>query len=218
MARPAAWHGRRAALIGLAAVLAGIVAAALYFRDKSPDGDRRADAARLMNELMSGKAAVGGPFTLTDQHGNRKSLADFRGKVVLLYFGYTFCPDVCPTDMSAIGRLITMLGAAGDKLQPIFITLDPERDTPEVLDNYATAFHPRFVALRGSEDEVRRVATAYKIFFEKFTPAGSSTYVIDHMAFIFLLDREGKYVAFFPPGTTVERMAVMVRELLAPPG
>jgi cytochrome oxidase Cu insertion factor (SCO1/SenC/PrrC family) len=214
VAVPTAIRGWRA-LVVLVAVLTGIAATTLSFRDKSTGDDRRAEAARLMNDLMSGKAVVGGPFTLTDQHGNRKTLADFRGKIVLLYFGYTFCPDVCPTDLSAIARLISMLGADGDTLQPIFITLDPERDTQEVLRNYVAAFNPRFVALRGTEDEVRRIATAYKIYFEKVSTAGSSTYVIDHMAFIFLLDREGKYIAFFPPGTPSDRMAIMVRELLA---
>ena len=171
-----------------------------------------------MNDLMSGKAPVGGPFTLTDQNGNARSIADFRGKLVLLYFGYTFCPDVCPTDLLAIGRLIQALGKDGEAVQPVYVTLDPERDTQAILRNYATAFHPRFVALRGNEQETRRIATAYKVYYEKVTPPGSGTYVIDHTAFIFLLDREGRYVAFFPPGTTVERMAVMMREALAQPG
>ncbi len=168
-----------------------------------------------MNDLMSGKTQVGGPFTLTDQHGNKRSLADFRGKLVLLYFGYTFCPDVCPTDLAAMAQAIRTLDAEGNALQPIFVTLDPERDTREILRNYVAAFHPRFVALSGSEEEVRRVATAYKIYFEKVRPPGSSVYLIDHMAFVFLLDRDGRYVAFFPPGTSAERMAVMVREVLA---
>ena len=168
-----------------------------------------------MNELMSGKAQVGRPFTLIDQFGKSRSLADFRGKFVLLYFGYTFCPDVCPTDLLQIANLIRSLGKDGDNFQPVFVTLDPQRDTQEFLRNYVAAFHPRFVALRGSEAEVRRVATSYKVYFEKVKQPNSSTYFIDHTAFIFLLDREGKYVAFFPPGTSAGRMAVMVRELLS---
>jgi protein SCO1/2 len=103
------------------------------------------------------------PFTLTDQHGKARSLADFRGKIVLLYFGYTFCPDICPTDLLQIANLIKLLGADGGHLQPVFVTLDPERDTQELLRNYVAAFHPRFVALRVSVDEVRRVASAYKV-------------------------------------------------------
>ncbi len=178
------------------------------------EAPRREDAARLMNELMSGNAQVGGPFTLTDQFGKKRSLADFRGKSVLLYFGYTFCPDVCPTDLLQISNLIKSLGKDGDSVQPIFITLDPQRDTQHLLRRYVASFHPRFVALRGTEAEVRRIATAYKVFFEKVKSPHSSTYFIDHAVFIFLLDQEGKYVAFFPPGTTTERMAVMMRELL----
>lgn len=198
--------------------LIGGAAPFLYARDNSTEDARRENAARLMNDLMTGKGPIGGPFMLTDQYGQRRSLDDFRGKLVLLYFGYTFCPDVCPTDLLAMGQLVKTLGVDGDKMQLIFVTLDPERDTQELLRDYVAAFHPRFVALRGSEDEVRRVATSYKIYFEKVRPPGSSTYLIDHMAFIFLLDRSGKYVAFFPPGTSAERMAVMVREFLAHPG
>jgi cytochrome oxidase Cu insertion factor (SCO1/SenC/PrrC family) len=211
---PAALRGRWK-LVLMAAVLIAGAAAFLLFREKPPEETRRADAARLMNELMSGKAQVGGPFTLTDQYGNSRSLGDFRGKFVLLYFGYAFCPDVCPTDLAAMAQAIRTLGKEGDKLLPVFVTLDPERDTQELLRNYVAAFHPRFVALRGTEDEVRRVATAYKVYFEKVKPPGSSAYLIDHMAFVFLLDRDGKYLAFFPPGTNAERMAVMVREVLA---
>ncbi|HLQ02625.1 MAG TPA: SCO family protein [Burkholderiales bacterium] len=214
MSVPAALRGWRA-LVLLAVALIGGAAAFLHFREKPAEETRREGAARLMNELMSGKAPVGGPFTLEDQYGKRRGLADFRGKLVLLYFGYSFCPDVCPTDLAAMAQLVRTLGAEGDKLQPVFVTLDPERDTRELLRNYVAAFHPRFVALRGSEDEVRRVAAAYKVYFEKVRPPASSVYLIDHMAFVFLLDREGKYVAFFPPGTSAERMATMVREVLA---
>ena len=176
---------------------------------------RRAEAAQFMNELMSGKAAVGAPFTLTNQYGKRVSLSDFRGKVVLLYFGFTFCPDVCPTDLFVIAQTVKSLGRSGDQVQPLFVTLDPARDTRELLRGYVAAFHPRIVALTGSEDEIRGVATAYKVFFEKVTPPGSKTYFIDHSAFTFLLDRNGKYVLFFPPGTPSNRMAVTVRDELA---
>jgi protein SCO1 len=211
---PAALRGRRKYVL-MAAVLVASAAAFLLFREKPPEENRRADAARLMNELMSGKAQVGGPFALTDQFGSPRSLRDFQGKFVLLYFGYAFCPDVCPTDLAAMAQAIRALGSQGDKVLPVFVTLDPERDTQELLRSYVAAFHPRFVALRGTEDEVRRVATAYKVYFEKVTPPGSSAYLIDHMAFVFLLDREGNYLAFFPPGTSAERMAVMIREVLA---
>jgi protein SCO1/2 len=106
------------------------------------------------------------------------------------------------------------LGKSGEQVQPLFITLDPTRDSPDVLRAYAAAFHPRLIALTGTEDEIRRIATAYKVFYEKVRIERADTYLIDHSAFTFLLDRNGKYVMFFPPGTPPERMVVMVRKQL----
>jgi protein SCO1/2 len=205
----------QAATAPRAVLQALLAAAAAVF----PAGDvagqeRRADAARLMGELMSGKHPVGGPFTLTDPAGRRVSLASFRGKLVLLYFGYATCPDVCPTDLAIIGQTLRGLGAQGDEVQPVFITLDPRRDTAAVLREYAAAFHPRMVALTGSERDIRRVATDYKVFFEKVPLPGTKTYTIDHTAYTFLLDRDGRFVSLFPPGTPAERMATLLREQL----
>jgi protein SCO1/2 len=192
------------------AVLAGTAAALLLVAGSLPAEPRRADAARLMNELMSGKAEVGGPFTLVDQWGKPRALADFRGKLVLLYFGFASCPDVCPTDLAVIAEAMRLLGAQADAVQPVFVTLDPQRDTSDVLREYVAAFHPRFVALRGSEAQTREVATRYKVFYEKVPQGGG--YSVDHMAFTFVLDRNGRYVAFLPPGTRPDRLAAMVRE------
>jgi cytochrome oxidase Cu insertion factor (SCO1/SenC/PrrC family) len=200
-----------AAFLLAAAAIAG--ATAFYLGRTPPRDDGRADAARLMSDLMAGKG-VGGSFALLDSNGNTRSLADFRGSAVLLYFGFTSCPDICPTDLFAIGKAIELLGPAGADVQPVFITLDPERDAPKHIGAYASSFHPRFVALTGTESEIRKVATSYKVFFEKVTPPGSSTYTIDHTAFTFLLDREGRYAGFFPPTTTPERMAALVKEQL----
>ena len=172
---------------------------------------RRADAARLMNELMIGKA-VGGEFTLSDAHGKSVRLSDFRGKLVLLYFGFTSCPDVCPTDLLAIAQAIKSLGKDSEAIQPVFITLDPERDTREIIGAYAASFHPKFVALTGSTSQIRDVAKAYKVFFEKVPMPGSNTYTVDHSAFTFLLDKEGRDIGLFPPGTPPERIAAIVRE------
>jgi len=204
---------RAPALVTAAIVLVAAVAAYFVARNPPPP-DRRADAARLMNELMSGKATVGSDFVLADPSARRVALADFRGKLVLLYFGYATCPDVCPTDLAIIGEALRGLGAAGEGVQPLFVTLDPQRDTPAVLREYAAAFHPRFVALTGTEAEVRRVATDFKVFFEKVHLPGTSTYTIDHTAYTFLLGRDGRFVTLFPPGTPPERMLVMLREQL----
>lgn len=193
------------------AALTGILLAGFALAQPQPD---RGQATRLMNELMSGNAQVGTPFTLTNQHGRKTSLADFRGKLVLLYFGYTTCPDVCPTDLAALARAVESLGKDGAQVQPVFITLDPARDTRELLREYAKAFHPRLVALSGSEAEIQRIAAAYKVYYEKSTLPNSKIYLIEHTAFTFLLDRHGKYLLFFPPGTPPERMTAMLREQL----
>ena len=175
----------------------------------------RAGAARLMNELMSGNSPVGGPFTLRDADGRAVRLADFRGKLVLLYFGYSACADVCPTDLLEIAKLLTLLGPKATQVQPVFITLDPERDTPDFIREYASGFHPRIVALRGTEAETRQVALAYKVFYEKVRLRPGTAYTIDHTAFIYLLDRQGRYLAFMPPGTPAGRMLTMIRDNFA---
>ena len=206
---------RRGALASGALAMIGAVAlgyATAY--DLPIDTPRRADAARLMNELMSGNAAVGGPFTLNDASGRRVSLADFRGKVVVLYFGYTFCPDVCPTDLQAIAAMLDRLGAGRGDVQPIFVTLDPERDQPAQLASYVGAFSPAILALSGSPADTRAVATSYKVFYEKVRQKGSTHYAIDHSAFTFVIDTHGDYAGFFPPGTGPERMAAVVRALI----
>lgn len=200
-----------------AAAAVAVAAAALLVgcAPQPPGTERRAGASRLMGELMAGNHRVGGPFALIDPEGRRVALADFRGKLLLLYFGFAACPDVCPTDLAIIGQALRELGAAGDQVQPIFVTLDPQRDSPAVLREYATAFHPRFVALTGSEDDIRRVATQYKVFFEKVQLAGAAGYSIDHTAYTFLLDRQGEFIVLFPPGTPVDRVVEMVREHLS---
>lgn len=203
--------------MGRAALLASVIAAAVALaggyalgRELRVEPPRRADAARLMNELMAGNVPVGGPFTLADTEGKRVSLSDFRGKVVVLYFGYTFCPDVCPTDLSTIAAAVEKTD-----VQPVFVTLDPARDTPSQLATYIRSFGPRFIALRGSERETREVATAWKVFYEKVRQQNSPHYVIDHSAFTFVIDRDGNYAGFFPPGTGTERMAAAVRDVAA---
>jgi protein SCO1/2 len=202
---------RRAYILAALGSLCGLAAASP--RAQAAEPPELPDPARLMNELMAGKVPVGGPFSLTDTLGARKSLAEFRGKIVLLYFGYTYCPDVCPTDLSAMSAAIRSLGASGDRVQPIFITVDPERDTPEVLRSYAAAFDPRLIALRGSEAETRSVATAYKAYYER-VPIPGRPYLVNHTAFVYLLGRDGKFLAFFPPGTSAERMAATIREVM----
>ncbi len=177
----------------------------------------RGDAARLMNELMAGTGPIGGPFQLTDQKGRPAGPAQWRGKLVLMYFGYTSCPDARPTDLSGIAAAIAVLGVDGGRIQPVFVTLDPQRDTPALLAAYVRNFNPRFVALGGTEQEVRRVALSYKVFYEKVARPGSDDYMIDHTSFTYVLDAAGHYVGYFPPGTSGERIAEQLRALLSVP-
>ncbi len=171
------------------------------------------EAERLTRELTSGTASVGTPFTLRDANGRRRSLSDFREKVVVLYFGFTFCPDVCPMDLLQISRALRSLGPRARHVQPLFVTLDPARDTPRLLRRYVRSFHPSIVALTGTEAQVTRVARDFKVYSER-VPAASGGYTIAHTAFIFILDREGRFREAVPPGTPAGRIAAVIEDAL----
>jgi protein SCO1/2 len=172
-------------------------------------------AAELMDAVMWSREPIGGPFALTDQNGARRTDADFRGKLMLVYFGFTHCPDVCPTDLQQIGLAVDQLGGAGEMVQPIFITVDPERDTADHLKDYMPLFHPRFVGLTGDAAAIRDAARAYRVYYQKVEREDKSDYTVDHSAFIYLTDRDGRYLGFFPPGTSAERLAETMRSRLA---
>jgi protein SCO1/2 len=170
-------------------------------------------AAELMDAVMWNREPIGGPFALTDQNGARRTEADFRGKLMLVYFGFTYCPDICPTDLQQMGLAVDRLGRAGDMVEPIFITVDPERDTPEHLKEYLPLFHPRFVGLTGEATAIGEAARAYRVYHKKVAWDDGSDYTVDHSAFIYLMDRAGEYLGFFPPGTPAERLASTIRAL-----
>jgi cytochrome oxidase Cu insertion factor (SCO1/SenC/PrrC family) len=175
-------------------------------------------AAEVMDILMWNREPVGGPFELVDHTGATRSDRDFRGRLMLVYFGFTSCPDVCPTDLMAIGRTLDLLGPDADGVQPLFITVDPERDTARHLADYVPLFHPRLIGLTGSLDAIRKAADAYKVYFAKVAPAkDADDYTVDHTAYIYLMDRDGAYLGFFPPGTSAERMVEIIRPRLAIP-
>ena len=163
---------------------------------------------------MSGKAEVGGDFTLTDSQGRRRSLTEFRGKWVLLYFGFTTCPDVCPTDLMEVGKAVRDLGARAERVQPLFVTLDPERDRPAVVGEYAAAFHPRLIGLTGTAEETARVARRYKVFWERVAVPGGLGYTIDHAAFTYLIRPDGKYQGIILPGTPADRIRLVVSDAI----
>jgi cytochrome oxidase Cu insertion factor (SCO1/SenC/PrrC family) len=197
-----------AALLALAvSALSADVARA---EDIPPD---QATAAQMMDDLMYGRGAVGGPFTLIDQTGRTRSDRDFRGKLMIVYFGYTFCPDVCPADLMAITQALDELGPAADGIQPIFITVDPERDS-KVLAAYVSAFHKSLIGLTGSPEEIRKVANAYKVFYAKVPGEHDGEYAIDHTGVIYLMGRGGEYLGFMPPQTGPEKLTEVLRKYL----
>ncbi len=157
----------------------------------------------------------GGAFTLIDQSAIPINLADFRGKVVLLSFGYTHCPDICPTTMFTMQRIHKLLGDDGNKLQVLFITLDPERDTPERLAAYMDYFNPGFVGLGGTLDEIRKVAKQYGTRFEKEPVNAAGEYSIAHTGIIYLIDQQGRIRAFFKIAAGPKEIIPDVQRLLA---
>jgi len=173
-------------------------------------------ATELIEGLLSGRVPVGGPFELTDQSGHRRTDADFRGKLVVLYFGYTYCPDVCPTELQSISLALDKLGAAAEAAQPLFITVDPERDTPARLADFVSSFHPRLIGLTGSLAEIRKTAIAYKTFFAKHSIATPGNYSVDHTGFIYLVSKDGRYLGFLPPGLAPGAIADAIRTRLGP--
>jgi protein SCO1/2 len=130
---------------------------------------------------------------------------------MLVYFGYTFCPDVCPTDLLEIGQVLKKLGPQAKEVQPLFITLDPGRDTSKHLAAYVPNFHSGILGLTGTPAEIGTAANAYKVYYQKVPGSSAAAYSVDHSAFIYLMDRQGKYLGFFPPGTTADRMLEVIR-------
>lgn len=171
-------------------------------------------AAQMMDDLMYGRGSVGGPFTLIDQTGRQRSDTEFRGKLMVVYFGYTYCPDICPTDLMAITQALDALGPAAEDVQPVFITIDPERDT-KVLAEYVSAFHRSLAGLTGTPEQIRRVANAYKAFYVKVKDERSGEYSIDHAGVIYLMGRNGEYLGFMPPQTNPDRLTEILRKNLA---
>jgi cytochrome oxidase Cu insertion factor (SCO1/SenC/PrrC family) len=163
----------------------------------------------------SAAAAIGGPFRLTAQDGQRITEKDFAGKWMLVYFGYTFCPDVCPMTLTTMTQAIDELPEdVGEGIVPVFITVDPKRDTVSQLAEYAPLFHDRLIALTGTDAEIKAAARAYKVYFSKSTAgsAGESDYLMDHSGFVYLIGPDGRYRAHFSHTTPFEEMVRRLEE------
>lgn len=196
---------RRGVLAGLAAFATGRAIAQ--------------DHAGRQGSLAQDRLATqfGGSFTLTDHTGRRVSDGDFRGRFMLIYFGFTRCTDTCPVDLPVIAQALDAVGPLADKLVPLFITVDPGNDTPPVMATYVAAFHPRLIGLTGSEAEIAATAKAYKVHRRKLTQPhhGAGEYAVDHGSLTYLMGPDGRFVTLLPHNSGAERLAAILRKYLA---
>lgn len=196
----------RLAVVALAAAVIGVALALAIL-----PGPREQITRALPS---TGKALVGGPFTLVDHNGKTVTDRDYRGRYMLVYFGFTNCPDVCPSGLQVISAALDKAGAKADQVMPIFITVDPERDTPEQLASYVSSFHPRLVGLTGSAEQIAAALKAYRVYAKKVEdPKSTAGYTYDHTSIIYLMDRNGDYLANFTHATSVDRIAERLAKL-----
>jgi protein SCO1/2 len=175
------------------------------------------DAPKFMASDVTG-TSFGRDFKLVDHNGKPRTLADYRGKAVVMFFGYTQCPDVCPTTLSELAEAMKRLGADADRVQVLFVTVDPERDTQDLLSKYVPAFDPRFVGLYGDADATARTAKEFKIIYQKQPGATPGTYTVDHSAGTFIFDPTGKLRVYVGYGQGPEVFTHDIKELLKTQG
>jgi len=169
----------------------------------------------MTNVRESGEAKVGGPFELVDETGATVTDADFAGKLKLIYFGFTFCPDVCPTELAKIAIALEELGPLADEVTPIFITIDPERDDVEAVAAYTDHFWPTMVGLTGSPEQIDAAAKAYRVYYRKVEDPGSSAdYTMDHSSIIYLMGPDDGFIDFFSANATPEDIEEGIRKAL----
>ena len=154
-------------------------------------------------------------LSMPDVNGQPRTLGDFKGKVTVVFFGYTQCPDVCPTTMAELAQVKKALGADGDKLQAVFVSIDPERDTPEILKSYMASFDPNFVALRGTLAQTQATAKEFKVYFAKVPGKAEGSYTMDHSAGAFVFDAKGNVRLFERYGAGAEALTADVKALIA---
>ena len=203
----------RLIIIGLLAAFAGVIGAVAFIPGA---------VDHLMPQrgpVTTGKALVGGPFKLTTHTGERVSDETFRGRLMLVYFGFTYCPDICPAGLQVMTAALDKLGSKAAKIAPLFITVDPERDTPEQLKAYAGSFHKNLIGLTGSLEEIDKAAKAYRVYYRKVQDPALSDYTMDHTSFFYLMDGKGEYITHFPhvvpPEKLAERLATELAKLEA---
>ena len=177
------------------------------------DSGRR-DAPSAFSGVDITGAEYGKELALSDHTGRPRILADFQGKLVAVFFGYTHCPDVCPTTLAELAQTMKLLGAQADQVQVLFVTLDPARDDAAMLARYVPSFYPSFLGLRGDDAATVKAARSFRVFFEKQPGKGPQDYSLDHTAGVFVIDRQGRARLFFNLGLRPEQMAADLRVLL----
>ena len=197
----------------LKTLAAGAAVAMLAGCDKLSPGGSSASGASFKSADVTG-ASYAQDFSLPDADGKVRTIADFRGKVVVVFFGYAQCPDVCPTTMAELSEIKRQLGADGDKLQAVFITVDPERDTPQVLKAYMANFDPSFVALRPSPEQLAAVAKDYKVYYKKVEGSKPGSYTMDHSAGSYVYDPQGHLRLYSSYGSGAQPLLADIRTLL----
>ena len=193
------------ALIPYIAMIAAVIAGVLWHAGDQVGG--------LGNSVQTGTAQIGGPFALVDQDGKTRTDADFRGRFMLIYFGYSFCPDVCPTTLQEMGAALDKLGPKRARVAPVFITIDPARDTPNILKDYTKSFGPDFVGLTGSDKAVAQAARAYHVYIRKH-PLPGGNYSMDHSGVIYLMGPDGKFITYYEAEIGPDKMADDLRSRL----
>jgi protein SCO1/2 len=188
----------RQALIPYLLLVAALIGGVLWYESEKVPG--------LGRVVTTGQADVGGPFQLTDQSGKRVSDKDFRGRYMLIYFGYSFCPDVCPTTLAVMAQALEKLGDKSRRIAPILITIDPERDTPKVLEDYVKAFGPTFIGLTGNATEIKDVEKKFRVYAVK-RPLKGGNYGMDHSSVIYLMGPDGKMVSFYDEAISPDDLA-----------
>jgi protein SCO1/2 len=176
------------------------------------NGDRDAGGA---GGTLRAEADIGGPFSLIDHHGNHVTDKTYRGQYLLVYFGYGYCPDVCPTELANVANVMDILGEKAKKVTPLFISVDPERDTPEFLADYVVNFHPRLVGLTGTPEEIAKVAKEYKVYYAKSRKSAGEDYLMDHTSFVYLMGPDGQFLNMFRGQTDPKAMAETVERIMA---
>lgn len=201
----------RLAKIRYLAIVAIIIA--LSFKLSSVPGNN-VPVSNSSAVKVTGEATIGGDFTLTNQDGKEVKDSELRGKHMLVYFGFSHCPDVCPTDLALISSVMKNIGDDSKKIQPVFISLDPERDTPEQLKTYLSNFYPGIIGLTGTLQQIAEVANKYHIFYQKVKSEQLNDYLMDHSAFIYLMGKDGKYITHFNNKQSVDDISASIQKAL----